>query len=568
MRNRIIALLGPLIAACLAWLHPAAAKEPAEPKFYDLSVVVAADLPCYWSAGFPPFDLSHYLKIGPLSPYNSDILTIDEHTGTQFDAPAHFVPPPDSGLPNAGPLGAVTGDKVPAWQFCGEACVIDCQSLLESAPKGESALVTRDLVKAWEKLHRPLKAGDVVLFRSGYSDKFFVPFPEGRRLVADPVQGSAPGWPDPDPACMEYLASRGVRTLGTDSPSMGPLPGDLPVQVHVAGLKHGMIWTEFATGLGQLPATGAFYCMLPVKHAGSSGSEGRAFAIAPGPLAKRLIESAHKKQVVDLSVLLSEELPVAWPGAGAGNHRCPYYNKVINAFGRAGPYLAQTHRMDSHTGTHLVPPSYALPTEGFDNGGYSSAVRKWLAEYEKSYGRRGTSDATAETISPAQMCGEARVIDVTHLVGTTDKESWPASPEITPEQITQYEAQHGKLRAGDVVLFRSGYSDRTLKPFPEGDACMKAPLDGKAEGWPALGPDAIELLAERDIRCVGTDGPTLGGVDPKRALWTYWMLGSKGMVGVEFLANLDQLPVKAYFLFAPVKVRGCHGGPGRAIALY
>jgi kynurenine formamidase len=40
------------------------------------------------------------------------------------------------------------------------------------------------------------------------------------------------------------------------------------------------------------------------------------------------------------------------------------------------------------------------------------------------------------------------------------------------------------------------------------------------------------------------------------------------MVGIEFLTNLGQMPQKAYFLFAAGKIRGCHGGPGRAIALY
>ncbi len=49
---------------------------------------------------------------------------------------------------------------------------------------------------------------------------------------------------------------------------------------------------------------------------------------------------------------------------------------------------------------------------------------------------------------------------------------------------------------------------------------------------------------------------------------TYWALGSKDMVGVEFLTNLGALPRDAYFLFAAVKIRGCHGGPGRAIALF
>ena len=56
--------------------------------------------------------------------------------------------------------------------------------------------------------------------------------------------------------------------------------------------------------------------------------------------------------------------------------------------------------------------------------------------------------------------------------------------------------------------------------------------------------------------------------DNHKYLMTYWALGSRGMVGVEFLTNLDQLPEKSYFLFAPVKIRDCHGGPGRAIALY
>ena len=97
---------------------------------------------------------------------------------------------------------------------------------------------------------------------------------------------------------------------------------------------------------------------------------------------------------------------------------------------------------------------------------------------------------------------------------------------------------------------------------------MADPLNGNSEGWPAPGPETIMYLAQKGIRCVGTDGPTLGGVDARRALMTYWALGSRGMVGVEFLTHLARLPDRAYFLFAAVKISGCHGGPGRAIALY
>jgi kynurenine formamidase len=52
-------------------------------------------------------------------------------------------------------------------------------------------------------------------------------------------------------------------------------------------------------------------------------------------------------------------------------------------------------------------------------------------------------------------------------------------------------------------------------------------------------------------------------------MMTYWALGSREMVGVEFLVDVDKIPVKgSYFMFAAVKVRDCHGGPGRAIVLH
>jgi kynurenine formamidase len=535
------------------------------PRFVDLSLLVAPDYPCNWPT-WPRFQINADRRIGPLSAYNSDSLFIDGNTGTQLDVPPHSVTPPDSGLPNAGPFGRAFTDKIAAWQFGGEACVVDCRDLRDSAPAGQSALVKKDRVIAWEKEHRPLGPGDVVLFRSGFTDAYYRPLPEGRRFAADALEKKSPAWPDPDPDCMEYLAGRRVATLGTDSASMGPLP-DLAEPTHFAGLKHGMIWTESATGLGALPPTGAFYCMIGPKHAGGAFGEGRAFAVVGDPLARRLIDSARKKKVVDLSVVLSDNLPATWPGPGLGNHRQPY---ITVRFGlnpnTKTPF--DTHLLDSQAGTHLVPPAYALPPKGFNNASYAPDVRGWLAEYEAKYGPRGTSDATTEKVPLEQTCGQARVIDVAHLRGTTDKATWPASPAITEADIRRYETQHGELHPGDVIVFRSGWSDRFYRPLPEGQTCMEDPLNGKCEGWPAPGVDAIHFLASKRIRCVATDAPSLGGVDPKRAVMTYWALGGKGMVGVEFLTNLERLPEGAYFVFAAVKIRDCHGGPGRAIAFY
>ncbi len=536
-----------------------------ESKVVDLSLLVASDYPCTWPQGFPNFQITHIKTIGLDSPYNVDILTIDGNTGTQIDVPTHSVARPELKFPNSGPFGNAFTETISAWQFGGEACVVDIRDLLDTGAKGVSSLVKREHVKRFEKKHRDVRFGDVVLFRSGYSDKYYRPLPAGRRFVADPLERKTPGFPNPDPDCMEYLASKKVMNLGTDSPSMGPLP-NLAEPTHYAGLKYGMIWTEGATGLSQLPPTGSFYCCLGPKHKGGPYGEGRAFAVVGGDLPNRLIDSSKNKRATDLSVVLSTDLPVSSPGAGVGNHRHPYL-KVDFLYAKNLDLYHHTHIMDSMAGTHLVPPSYALPPEGVEVD-YPPQVRAWLAEYNRKYGQRGTSNMTTEKVPLKWTCGNARVIDVTNLVGTTNKQRWPASPEITVATIKKFEKANGELNRGDIVIFHTGHVDKHFKPKPDDAPLMADPLNGNSEGWPAPGPDTILFLAKKGIRCVATDAPDLGGVDPKRALMTYWALGSLEMVGVEFLTNVGKLPKNAYFLFAAIKIRDCHGGPGRAIALH
>ncbi len=565
MKKRLPILTLLALAMALGQGGKARAADSGQGRFVDLSLIVAENYPCTWATGFPRFYMNRYIRIGPSSPYNSDLLQIDGNTGTQIDVPPHSIPRPGSGLKNAGPLGLEYTDRTPAWKLVGEACVIDVTALLDQAPNGVSPLVKKEHIIAWEKKHRPLGQGDIVLLWSGYSDKYYRPMPEGRRFLALPLEKKTPAWPDPDPECMAYMAKKGVTAVGCDSPTMGPMP-DLAAAVHDEGLLRGLVFTEGATNLRKLPPTGAFYCMMGPRHFEGPYGEGRAFAIVGGQ-AKDLINAAREKRVADLSVVMAANHPLTWPGRGVSRHRHPYtradffYEPALDIF-------HHTHLMDSHAGTHLVPPAYALPGPGFKNKKYSPEVRQWLKEYEGRFGKRGTSRTTVEKVPLAQTSGNARVIDVRPLVGTVEGSQWPASPVITTAHIEAYEKKTGKLAPGDVVLFRTGHVDTHFKPLPEGKACMENPINGLSEGWPAPDAEAIHHLAKRGIRCVGTDAPTLGGVDPKQALFTYWMLGTQGMVGVEFLTGLGQLPAKAVFLFAPVKIKGCHGGPGRAIALY
>jgi kynurenine formamidase len=327
-----------------------------------------------------------------------------------------------------------------------------------------------------------------------------------------------------------------------------------------------MIWTESGANLAALPPTGAFYCMLGPKHLGGPYGECRAFSIAGGDLPGRLIEAAKNKRAVDLSPTLAPDLPVTSPGFGAGQHRQAYL-RVDFLYSEYLDFWHHTHLMDAMAGTHLVPPAFALPPPG-KAPEYSPEVRGWLLEYEKEFGPRGTSTMTTEQVPLDWTCGPARVIDVRSLVGSTQQKNWPASPAIEPAHLEAYENEHGSSKPGDVVLFHTGHLDKHFRARPADIGVWSDPLSGKSEGWPAVSAAAVVLLKKRGIRCIGTDAPDLGGVDPKQALLTYWALASREMVGVEFLHNLGNVPAGGYFLFAAVKIRDCHGGPGRAIVLY
>ncbi len=562
----ILSLL--LIAATTVPIH---AHPPPEP-IHDLSLLVSPELPCVWPLGMMQHIVTPRVTFGP-GAYHRDTIILDEHTGTQWDAPAHFVPPPDSGLPGAGPMGLITGEKVPAWQFVGEACVIDVTAHRDEAGFGSSFLIRPEHVQAWEKQHRPLGEGDVVLFRSDYTDTYYLPVSRGgARFVVSPLMKRAPGWPAPAPETMKYLGERGVMAAGLDSPSMGPLP-DLAVATHQAGGVFGMIWIECGANFKSLPSTGAFYALLPAKHAGGSGGEARVLAITEPKLAKRLIADARAKRVLDVSVTLEENLPVTWQGHAPGGEAQRYLSIPLNRFQKPrGPYLAYTHTFDSQAGTHVVTPSFTLPPPEFNLGKFSPEIQRLRERFEQKHGPLGSSTQTIDKTPLAEMAGEARVIDVAALRGATRKEDWPASPVITAEHLLQHEEKYGKLQAGEIALFRTGYTDATFKPLPDApaqDECLAAPLEGKSEGWPALSPEAIALLAERKIRCLGIDAPTAGGVDEEAALMTYWAAAKHDLLLVEFLTGLGAVPEKgAYFLFAPVKIKGLRAGHGRALVLH
>lgn len=262
------------------------------------------------------------------------------------------------------------------------------------------------------------------------------------------------------------------------------------------------------------------------------------------------VPSLASSRIADLTLLLAEELPCSW------STHMPYQQKTYNYFvdrpvpeaalrSHVGPYQTRWLLIDEHTGTHVDAPAHFIPEEG---SGLEHA------------GAAGT--VTVEQIPLEQLSGPAAVVDIpADLPGGAPG----VSPTIDAALLERFEEQHGRFQPGEIVLFRSGWDARYL-PGPAGDDYCRNPLVlHSSPGWPAPDVGAMQLLVDRGIRCVGTDGASMGSVHDGAPVHHFGL--ARRVAYIEALANLADLPVRgAWFCFAPIKLARGTGGPGRAFA--
>jgi isatin hydrolase len=253
-------------------------------RIVDLSLPLAENLPCSWP-GSVPYQHTVYDwfesrdgELGPLvskGPFHTRWLMLAEHTGTHFDAPTHWVAPEGSGLPGAGPAGAISVDRVPLEQLSGPAVVVDVTETVDRAEPGRSPRIGVEVLERFEAEHGRFEHDEVVLLRTDW-DRRYVELPAGRAYVVDCVGGRTPAWPAPTASAVELLLERGVRCLGVDTPSVGA--ADDGYEAHYAGLSQGMVYVEGLARLAELPVRGTIFAFFPLLLRGGSGAPGRAVA--------------------------------------------------------------------------------------------------------------------------------------------------------------------------------------------------------------------------------------------------------------------------------------------------
>ena len=140
--------------------------------------------------------------------------------------------------------------------------------------------------------------------------------------------------------------------------------------------------------------------------------------------------------------------------------------------------------------------------------------------------------------------------------------------EVTVSDFEAWEALHGAIPQGAIVLIDTGFGRR----WPDRESYLGTG-DFGAEAvsklhFPGLAPSAAEwLVGEREIHAVGLDTASIDR-GQSTLFESHRILFEANIPAFENLANLDQLPEKGFSVIAlPMKIEGGSGAPLRAIGL-
>ncbi len=213
-------------------------------------------------ARFRMEEISAYDHRGPAWKWHN--ISMSEHTGTHFDAPAHWISGRD--LPN----GCV--NEIDPAQFIGPVCVIDCSA---GTALDDDFELTVEIIKNWEDRHGIIPRKSWVLMRTDWSKR------HGAEYLNMREDGAHTPGPTGDAIQLlveaRNIVGFGTETVGTDAGQASHLSPPYPAHYLLHGAnKYGL---QCLKNLDLLPPTGAVLICPPLKIKNGSGSPLRVLAL-------------------------------------------------------------------------------------------------------------------------------------------------------------------------------------------------------------------------------------------------------------------------------------------------
>jgi arylformamidase len=205
-----------------------------KPRWIDVSVGLHTGMP-HWP-GNPPVKIARMQDMEHGGHSNVSALSMGSHTGTHVDAPVHFL------------KGGAGIDRMPFEATNGPARVV--------------AIRSRELISSKELVPLRLRRGERVLFKTVNSARCW----KKKSFVKDFVYLSTEAG--------EYLARRGVRTIGVDYLSVGGFHKN-GGEIHRVLLEAGITIIEGLDLSAARPGRCELAC-LALKITGGDGAPARA----------------------------------------------------------------------------------------------------------------------------------------------------------------------------------------------------------------------------------------------------------------------------------------------------
>jgi len=227
-----------------------------------------------------------------------------------------------------------------------------------------------------------------------------------------------------------------------------------------------------------------------------------------------------RTKLVDLTHLLNDHSP-AWPG---DDHP---FEATANATVEKNGYFTRSLFMLEHYSTHMDAPAH------FPGG-----------------------KETLDQIPAQHFFGPAIVIDV------RDEAAKNPDYRLAVTRIEKWEAQHGRITPGSIVLLRTGWASR----WPDQARYRNMDANGVMR-FPGYSVASAKLLIERGAVGLGIDTLSID-YGASKDFEVHRTDLPAGLYNLENLANLDQLPESgAFVIAAPAYLEGGSGGPVRVFAL-
>lgn len=225
-------------------------------------------------------------------------------------------------------------------------------------------------------------------------------------------------------------------------------------------------------------------------------------------------------RVIHLSHIIDSDIP-QWPGD-------PSVEFTTVAQLPDDGYYLRRFSLGEHSATHINAP----------NSFYQSGI--------------GIDQYPAES-----LIVPAVVIDIQAAAAVN------ADYQLTVNDILAWEAKHGEIPIGNVILLHTGWQNK----WSDKNAFFNQDAQGIMH-FPGFGSEATKfLLDERQIAGVGIDTHGVDSGQDSNFITNRLILAQQGIV-LENLTNLDQLPAKGSNLaIAILRLRGGSGSPVGVLAL-